>query len=189
MRKHQRGDVRALDSESLSITATCFQYHGYGRRTGLKIRSSQEGVGSSPTFGIKCIMLSDRLRVRGLSHFDLPPANVVCVRGFTFGFWSVEVSLFPMPNLVHEWLAEWRRRRAALRAAQEYAECTTGRKVASAWPFGRIRAVTNDRCYVRVQYHDGLGSGTGLFAIHNSGKIEAVTAREVRSVRQYRCRC
>ena len=41
----------ALDSQTLSITATCFQYHGYGRRTGLKIRSSQEGVGSSPTFG------------------------------------------------------------------------------------------------------------------------------------------
>ena len=53
MRKHQGGDVRALDSQTLSATATCFQYHEYGRRTGLKIRSSQEGVGSSPTFGTK----------------------------------------------------------------------------------------------------------------------------------------
>ena len=43
--------MRALDSQTLSITATCFQCHGYGRRAGLKIRSSQEGVGSSPTFG------------------------------------------------------------------------------------------------------------------------------------------
>ena len=50
-RKHQGGDVRALDSQTLSTTATCFQYHEYGRRTGLKIRSSQEGVGSSLTFG------------------------------------------------------------------------------------------------------------------------------------------
>ena len=36
--------VTALQSKPLSITATCFQYHEYGRRTGLKIRSSQEGV-------------------------------------------------------------------------------------------------------------------------------------------------
>jgi hypothetical protein len=35
----------------LSITSTCFQYHVYGRRTGLRIRSLQQGVGSSPTFG------------------------------------------------------------------------------------------------------------------------------------------
>ena len=41
----------ALDPQTLSINATCFQYHGTGRRPGLKIRSSQEGVGSSPTFG------------------------------------------------------------------------------------------------------------------------------------------
>ena len=31
--------MRALDSQTLSTTATCFQCHGYGRRTGLKIRS------------------------------------------------------------------------------------------------------------------------------------------------------
>jgi hypothetical protein len=43
--------VRALDSQTLSTTATCFQRHADGRRAGLKIRSSQEGVGSSPTFG------------------------------------------------------------------------------------------------------------------------------------------
>ena len=43
--------MRALDSQTLSTTATCFQCHGDGRRAGLKIRSSQEGVGSSPTFG------------------------------------------------------------------------------------------------------------------------------------------
>ena len=51
MRNHQGGDVRALDSQTSSTTATSFQYHEYGRRTGLKIRSSQGGVGSSPTFG------------------------------------------------------------------------------------------------------------------------------------------
>ncbi len=44
--------VTGLKTKTLSIAATCFQYHEYGRRTGLKIRSSQEGVGSSPTFGI-----------------------------------------------------------------------------------------------------------------------------------------
>ena len=60
----------ALDPQTLSITATCFQYHEYSRRTGLKIRSRQGGVGSSLTFGTEFKMLSDRLRVRGLSHFD-----------------------------------------------------------------------------------------------------------------------
>ena len=35
----------------MNTTATCLQYHGYGRRTGLKIRSSEGGVDSSPTFG------------------------------------------------------------------------------------------------------------------------------------------
>ena len=40
MRKDQGGDVLALDSQTLSITATCFQYHDFGRRPGLKIRSS-----------------------------------------------------------------------------------------------------------------------------------------------------
>jgi hypothetical protein len=43
--------VRALDSQTLSTTATCFQFDGDGRRAGLKIGSAQEGVGSSPTFG------------------------------------------------------------------------------------------------------------------------------------------
>ena len=97
--------------------------------------------------------------------------------------------LSPMPTLVHRCLAEWKRRRAAVRAAHEYAEWMTGRPVAPAWPFGHIRAVASDRCYVRVQYRDGLGCGSGLFAVHDSGKIEVVTAREVRSVRQYRCWC
>jgi hypothetical protein len=46
------GIVTALKRLALSVAPTCFQYHGIGRRTGLKIRSSQEGVGSSPTFGI-----------------------------------------------------------------------------------------------------------------------------------------
>jgi hypothetical protein len=50
MRKHQSGDVGALDSQTLRTTATCFQCDGDGRRSGLKIRSSKEGVGSSPTF-------------------------------------------------------------------------------------------------------------------------------------------
>ena len=56
--------VTALQSKPLSITATCFQYHEYGRRTGLKIRSSQEGVGSGPTFGTDCKMLNSVCALR-----------------------------------------------------------------------------------------------------------------------------
>ncbi len=56
------GDVTALNPRTLNVTATCFQYHDYGRRTGLKIRSSQEGVGSSPTFGTDCKMLNSVAR-------------------------------------------------------------------------------------------------------------------------------
>ena len=47
--------MRALDSQTLSTTPTCFQRHGYGRRAGLKIRSPQGGVGSSPTFGTRVL--------------------------------------------------------------------------------------------------------------------------------------
>ena len=54
--------MRALDSQTLSTTATCFQYHEDGRRTGLKIRSSQEGVGSSPTFGIPWLEAIHKVR-------------------------------------------------------------------------------------------------------------------------------
>jgi hypothetical protein len=43
--------VLALDSQTLRITATCFQCHGYGRRPGLKIRWGNTRVGSSPTIG------------------------------------------------------------------------------------------------------------------------------------------
>ncbi len=46
------GIVTLLKPMALSVAPTCFQYHEYGRRTGLKIRSSQEGVGSIPTFGL-----------------------------------------------------------------------------------------------------------------------------------------
>ena len=38
------------------------QYQTDGRRAGLKIRSSQEGVGSSPTFGTDCKMLNSVAR-------------------------------------------------------------------------------------------------------------------------------
>ena len=51
--------MRALDSQTLSTTATCFQCDGDGRRAGLKIRSSQEGVGSSPTFGNRVLRRID----------------------------------------------------------------------------------------------------------------------------------
>jgi hypothetical protein len=44
--------VRALDSQTLSTTATCFQCDGDGRRAGLKIWWGNTRVGSSPTFGI-----------------------------------------------------------------------------------------------------------------------------------------
>ena len=47
------GIVTALKRLALSVAPTCFQYHGIGRRTGLKIRSPQGGVGSSPTFDIQ----------------------------------------------------------------------------------------------------------------------------------------
>ena len=47
MRKHQSGDVRTLDSQTLSTTATCFQCDGDGRRAGLKIRWDNTRVGSS----------------------------------------------------------------------------------------------------------------------------------------------
>ena len=36
--------VTALQSKPLRITASCFQYHKYGRRTGLKIRSCAGGI-------------------------------------------------------------------------------------------------------------------------------------------------
>jgi hypothetical protein len=42
--------VTASQSKPLGITATCFQYHEYGRRAGLKIRWGNTRVGSSPTF-------------------------------------------------------------------------------------------------------------------------------------------
>jgi hypothetical protein len=62
MRQHQGGDVLALDPQTLSITATCFQYHGYGRRAGLKIRysavmvaQSQRGtIGKPPPVRTQC---------------------------------------------------------------------------------------------------------------------------------------
>ena len=44
-------ETLALDSQTLSITATCFQYHDFGRRPGLKFWWGNTGVGSSPTFG------------------------------------------------------------------------------------------------------------------------------------------
>jgi hypothetical protein len=50
--EEQDSIVTGLNTKTLSIAATCFQYHEYGRRPGLKIRSSQEGVGSSPNFGV-----------------------------------------------------------------------------------------------------------------------------------------
>ena len=49
----QGGIVTALKLLALSVAPTCSQYHENGRRTGLKIRSSQEDVVSSPTFGAK----------------------------------------------------------------------------------------------------------------------------------------
>ena len=93
-----------------------------------------------------------------------------------------------MFTFITRWVAERRRRRAAVQAAREYAARTTGRPV-SPWPFGHCRAVADDRCYICILYRDGLGCGRGLFAVHDSGMIEAVTAREVRSVRQYHCWC
>ena len=50
--REQVSIVTRVKTKTLSIAATCFQYHEYGRRTGLKIRWGNTRVGSSPTFGI-----------------------------------------------------------------------------------------------------------------------------------------
>jgi hypothetical protein len=52
MRKHQGGDVRALDSQTVSTTATCFQYHEWADAPDSKSGPRKGGVGSSPTLGI-----------------------------------------------------------------------------------------------------------------------------------------
>ena len=49
------GAVTACQKSTLIVSPTCFQRHADGRRAGLKIRSSQEGVGSSPTFGTEFV--------------------------------------------------------------------------------------------------------------------------------------
>jgi len=56
--------VTGMKAKTLSIAATCFQYHEYGRSAGLKIRSPQGGVGSSPTFGTQSI------HAPGRDHFS-----------------------------------------------------------------------------------------------------------------------
>jgi hypothetical protein len=55
----------------------CFQYHEYGRRTGLKIRSSQEGVGSSPAFGIELGYLLSTTRTRPCVTNDGVPSKMI----------------------------------------------------------------------------------------------------------------
>ena len=52
MHVRQGSIVTALQSKPLSITATCFQYHEYGRRTGLKIRwcEDEDFATSNPPF-------------------------------------------------------------------------------------------------------------------------------------------
>jgi hypothetical protein len=81
MRRHQSGDVRALDSQTLTTTAMCSLYHGYGRRTGLKIRSSRGGVGSRPTFGTIVRARSKRPKLPGGARPlepDRDPNSVCC---------------------------------------------------------------------------------------------------------------
>ena len=68
--------MRALDSQTLSTTATCFQCDGDGRRTGLKIRSSQEGVGSSPNFGVDDSSRIASPRIAGGAELDLARCSV-----------------------------------------------------------------------------------------------------------------
>ena len=85
----------------------------------------------------------------------------------------------PMAHLVQRWLGRRRRRKAAVQAARVFAARTTGRPVKS-WPLGHCRVALNDRYYICILYRDGLGCGKGFFAVHDSGLIEAVTAREVR---------
>ena len=52
-------------TRSSNVTPTCCQCHAHGRRTGLKIRSSQERVGSSPTFGTKATSPPNPRKGRG----------------------------------------------------------------------------------------------------------------------------
>jgi hypothetical protein len=68
--------VRALDSQTLSTTATYSQYHGYGRRAGLKIRSPQGGVGSSPTFGTEFVYTLSTTRTPLSAAGDGVPSKV-----------------------------------------------------------------------------------------------------------------
>ena len=49
------GIVTGFQATALSVAPTCSQYHGNGRRTGLKIRWGNTRVGSSPTFGTETI--------------------------------------------------------------------------------------------------------------------------------------
>ena len=53
IRSIARGIVKPCRVPEQCVNSTSAQYQSNGRRAGLKIRSSQEGVGSSPTFGTK----------------------------------------------------------------------------------------------------------------------------------------
>jgi hypothetical protein len=63
--RQKRGDVTACQKSILTVSPTCFQRHADGRRAGLKARSSQEGVGSSSTFGPKTNSPPDPRKGRG----------------------------------------------------------------------------------------------------------------------------
>jgi hypothetical protein len=59
------GIVTGSKSTALSAAPTCFQCHADGRSTGLKIRSSQEGVGSGPNFRTRAPSPLDPRKRRG----------------------------------------------------------------------------------------------------------------------------
>ena len=65
MSKRCSRDVSSLKTRSFYVIPTCCQCHAHGRRAGLKIRSSQEGVGSSPTFGSKTSLPPNPRKGRG----------------------------------------------------------------------------------------------------------------------------
>ncbi len=74
--------VTTLRSKPLSIIATCFQYHEYGRSTGLKIRWGNTRVGSSPTFGTRRDDPADnRLHFSRPAARRLPSATPDCKLG------------------------------------------------------------------------------------------------------------
>ena len=75
--------VTGLKTKTLSIAATCFQYHEYGRRAGLKIRWGNTRVGSSPTFGTEFVYTLSTTRTPLSAAGDGVPSKMSRIRLMT----------------------------------------------------------------------------------------------------------